>query len=345
MLPEMRNKLLHIIYSLVFCSVITCCVKVDPVTDNASRHLIGYEVIENKPVTKVAFPTGETFVSKAYKLTSGRTWDADKAYATNYFNNPTEVVKYIDSYWKTEHEYYWPSDGGSLTFFSYTPQSIGASISTEGVSVSNWNVATKAGQVILVADIAKDKTKNESYAGFSGVPTLFRHKLSKVSFKVSKSAYAEDEIDVYIRSIKIADVYVQGNYTRGGYSNDGWTGLTDLRNSSSPYVIFESTDPVGDLLDKTPVLKGSDAIMIPQMLSMTGSNHPRVIIEYSTKTGSTIDYKSAECFFVENFRSGQWEMGQHSTYTVYIGVGQYPIEFDGSIVDWASSDLGSVLVQ
>lgn len=335
----MRNKLLHIIYSLVFCSVITCCVKVDPVTDNASRHLIGYEVIENKPVTKVAFPTGETFVSKAYKLTSGRTWDADKAYATNYFNNPTEVVKYIDSYWKTEHEYYWPSDGGSLTFFSYTPQSIGASISTEGVSVSNWNVATKAGQVILVADIAKDKTKNESYAGFSGVPTLFRHKLSKVSFRVAKSSFAEEGVDVSIKSIKIVDIYVQGDYSRGGYSNDAWSGWSGLRNELDPYVVYDSA---GEMLDKTPVQKGTDMIMIPQMLSAEGDRHPRVLVEYTTSDDPTP--KSAECFFVENFRSGQWAKGQHYTYTIYIGVGQYPIEFDGEVSGWESSDLGSVTV-
>ena len=133
-------------------------------------------------------------------------------------------MKYQGTYWKTDHDYYWPTDGGSLTFFSYTPTSVAATISRDGVSVNNWDVMTKKGQVILVADIAKDKIKNESYAGFSGVPTLFRHKLSKVSFRVAKSAYAEEGIDVRIKSIKIVDIYTRGNYTRGGYENDAWSG-------------------------------------------------------------------------------------------------------------------------
>ena len=83
-------------------------------------------------------------------------------------------------------------------------------------------------------------------------------------------------------------------------------------------------------------------IMIPQMLSAEGDRHPRVLVEYTTSADPTP--KSVECFFVENFRSGQWAKGQHYTYTIYIGVGQYPIEFDGGVSEWSSSDLGSVTV-
>lgn len=328
---------LHIL-SVMTLGVLTIgCAKIEHSPTPSSQHLIGYEVIEDKPASKAAFPTTETFMSTAYKLGSGRSWDADKAYATKYFDNLQEEVSYEDLYWKTGKEYYWPYDGGSLTFFSYTPTSVGATISTDGVSVTGWNVVSKPGKVILVADIAKDKTKNESYAGFSGVPTLFRHKLSKVSFRVAKSSFAEEGVDVSIKSIKIVDIYVQGNYSRGGYSNDAWSDWSVLRNEYDPYVVYDSA---GEMLDKTPVQKGTDMIMIPQMLSAEGDRHPRVRVEYTTD--GTI--KSAECFFVENFRSGQWAKGQHYTYTIYIGVGQYPIEFDGGVSEWESSDLGSVTV-
>lgn len=327
---------LHIL-SVMTLGVLTIgCAKIEHSPTPSSQHLIGYEVIEDKPASKAAFPTTETFMSTAYKLGSGRSWDADNAYATQYFDYLQEEVSYEDLYWKTGKEYYWPYDGGSLTFFSYTPTSVGATISTDGVSVTGWNVVTKPG-VILVADIAKDKTKNESYAGFSGVPTLFRHKLSKVSFRVAKSSFAEEGVDVSIKSIKIVDIYVQGNYSRGGYSNDAWSGWSGLRDEDDPYVVYDSA---GETLDKTPVQKGTDMIMIPQMLSAEGDRHPRVLVEYTTD--GTI--KSAECFFVENFRSGQWAKGQHYTYTIYIGVGQYPIEFDGGVSVWESSDLGSVTV-
>lgn len=328
---------LHIL-SVMTLGVLTIgCAKIEHSPTPSSQHLIGYEVIEDKPASKAAFPTTETFMSTAYILGSGLSWDADKAHATEYFDNSPEEVSYEDLYWKTTNqEYYWPPDGESLTFFSYTPKDVEATISTDGVSVTGWNVVSKPG-VILVADIAKDKTKNESYAGFSGVPTLFRHKLSKVSFRVAKSSFAEEGVLVSIKSIKIVDIYVQGNYSRGGYSNDAWSGWSGLRDEDDPYVVYDSA---GETLDKTPVQKGTDMIMIPQMLSAEGDRHPRVLVEYTTD--GTI--KSAECFFVENFRSGQWAKGQHYTYTIYIGVGQYPIEFDGGVSVWESSDLGSVTV-
>lgn len=328
---------LHIL-SVMTLGVLTIgCAKIEHSPTPSSQHLIGYEVIEDKPASKAAFPTTETFMSTAYKLGSGLSWDADNEYATEYFDHPQEEVSYEDLYWKTNKEYYWPPYGESLTFFSYTPKEVGATISRDGVSVTGWNVVSKSDKVILVADIAKDKTKNESYAGFSGVPTLFRHKLSKVSFRVAKSSFAEEGVEVRIKSIKIVDIYVQGNYSRGGYSNDAWSGWSGLRDEHNPYVVYDSAE---EMLDKTPVQKGTDMIMIPQMLSAEGDRHPRVLVEYTTD--GTI--KSAECFFVENFRSGQWAKGQHYTYTIYIGVGQYPIEFDGGVSEWESSDLGSVTV-
>lgn len=335
------RRLLHIIYILMLTALSAGCAKIEQSMDEASNHLIGYEVVENQPVTKAVFPTDQTFMSTAYKLTSGRTWDANSAQATQHFNYLQEEVKYQGTYWKTDHDYYWPTDGGSLTFFSYTPKSVSATITKDGVSVNSWDVVAKKGQVILVADIAKDKTKNESYAGFSGVPTLFRHKLSKVSFRVAKSAYAEEGIDVSIKSIKIVDIYTKGNYTRGGYENDAWSGWSGQKTTSDPYVVYDS-DATPVVVDNTPVQKGEDMIMIPQMLSQDGSRHPRVIVEYKT---STEPITTAECFFVENFRSGQWAKGNHYTYTIYIGVGQYPIEFDGSVSDWSSTDMGTTIVQ
>ena len=336
------RRLLHIIYILMLTALSAGCAKIEQSMDEASNHLIGYEVVENQPVTKAVFPTDQTFMSTAYRLTSGMTWDANSVQAEQHFNTLQEEVKYQGTYWKTDHDYYWPTDGGSLTFFSYTPKSVSATITKDGVSVNSWDVVAKKGQVILVADIAKDKTKNESYAGFSGVPTLFRHKLSKVSFRVAKSAYAEEGIDVSIKSIKIVDIYTKGNYTRGGYENDAWSGWKGQKTTSDPYVVYDSgATPV--LVDNTPVQKGEDMIMIPQMLSQNGSRHPRVIVEYKTSTEP--DITTAECFFVENFRSGQWAKGNHYTYTIYIGVGQYPIEFDGSVSDWSSTDMGATIVQ
>lgn len=342
----MRSRL-HIVTVIISGVLAAGCAKIEQHADSIPQHVIGYEVVENRPASKAVFSTDETFMSAAYKLGSGQTWDAHKAYASQYFNALQEEVSYMDTYWKTVKDYYWPYDGGSLTFFSYAPSSLkdkGASISKEGVSITGWDVNTNKDKVILVADIAKDKTKNESYASFSGVPTLFRHKLSKVTFKVAKSEFAEDEIAVHIKTLKIADIYTSGSYSGGGYSNDSWSGLGSLKTESDPYLVYENTG-TGELLSSDAVKELPSIIMIPQMLSMSGEIHPRIVVEYTTTTGSTVTEKSAECFFVENFRSGSWEKGQHYTYTIYIGVGQHPIEFTGSVSNWESADKGTVNVE
>ena len=35
-----------------------------------------------------------------------------------------------------------------------------------------------------------------------------------------------------------------------------------------------------------------------------------------------------------NLRHESWVMGMEYTYTIHIGVAQYPIEFDGTVADW-----------
>ena len=43
-----------------------------------------------------------------------------------------------------------------------------------------------------------------------------------------------------------------------------------------------------------------------------------------------------------NLRHESWVMGMEYTYTIHIGVGQYPIEFDGSVDAWNVVNNGEV---
>ena len=43
-----------------------------------------------------------------------------------------------------------------------------------------------------------------------------------------------------------------------------------------------------------------------------------------------------------NLRHESWVMGMEYTYTIHIGVGQYPIEFAGTVADWSAVDNGKV---
>ena len=176
-------------------ALLLSCTRIE-VQEWEPQSLVAYNVVSSTAAqTKVttAFPTTSTFMSSAYQLNSGQSWDSNYASSTLKFG--PEEVKYMGTYWSTDDKHFW-EDGKTLTFFSYAPaslSSLGLTISKEGVSVNAWDVTDDSmkDKLILVADIAKDKVKNESFAGFTGVPTHFRHKLSKVSIRLAKSTLSK----------------------------------------------------------------------------------------------------------------------------------------------------------
>lgn len=320
-------------YLILACALYASCTK-NEVREWEERSRVAYNVVSS-PVAQTksasAFPTTSTFMSSAYKLDSSKNWDTD--YASSDYEFGPEEVKFKDTYWSTEEKRYWPV-GKKLTFFSYSPVSLqaqGVTISKEGVSVNDWDI-TKPGmrdQLILVADIAKDKVKNESFAGFTGVPTHFRQKLTKVSFSLAKSDLADKDEEIYITKLSIGGYYTKGDYQKGGTSLEVWTKLS---NPAAEYVVFYD-DAVGHKLTSEPWIL--DKVMIPQSLR----SEAYLSISYRTVKGSTVNNEGpVTLYFVKDFRSGIWSMGTHVTYTLKVGAGMFPILFGASSTDWTYAD-------
>ena len=239
----------------------------------------------------------------------------------------------MGTYWSTVGKHYW-KDGEKLTFFSYSPASLqaqGVTIRKEGVSVSGWDI-TPSGmgdQLILVADVAKDKVKNESFAGFTGVPTHFRQKLTKVSFSLAKSDLSDADEEIYITKLSIGGYYTKGDYRKGGTSLEAWTNLSK---PATEYVVFYG-DADGHKLTSEPWIL--DKVMIPQSLS----SEAYLKISYRTVKGSTENAEGpVNLYFVKDFRSGIWSMGTHITYTLKVGAGMFPILFEASSTNWTFAD-------
>ena len=297
-------------------------------------------------MTKAAgvYPTTSKFISTAYYIASTGSWDnaSDREGATELIKE--EEVSYIEEerYWSTTTRYYW--DNYKYTFFSYSPSSLKGKVdvSTDGVKISKWNVEADDTKdiEILVADIAIDKTKNESSSGYSGVPTNFRQKLSKLSFNMGISEDAEEETKVTLRGIKIVDICTQGDYSKGGYTDDAWTVVETSRKTETKgvFTVFSGSRE----LSKTDFFPASKLI-IPQSLLQSGDYHPKLIVEYEIQVGTgDVETKTAECYFDINLRQESWVMGMEYTYTIHIGIGQYPIEFDGTVDNWNVVNNGEV---
>ena len=113
-----RMKLHNLIYATVaVCFILASCSKTDADSSSLGRSLIGFNTVSTKAAS--AYPTGNPFITTSYKLASGKTWDANKADAGSPIINQEEVTyNSTYNYWKTATDYYWPTDGSTLTFFS-----------------------------------------------------------------------------------------------------------------------------------------------------------------------------------------------------------------------------------
>ena len=308
-------------------ALLLSCTRIE-VQDWEPQSLVAYNVVSSTAAqTKAttAFPTTSTFMSSAYQLNSGQSWDSNYASSTLKFG--PEEVKYMGTYWSTDVKHFWEDDK-TLTFFSYAPaslSSLGLTISKEGVSVDNWDVTddSKKDKLILVADVAKDKVKNESFAGFTGVPTHFRHKLSKVSIRLAESTFSEAD-EIYVTKLSIGSYYAKADFKKGGTDAESWT---NLQKSVSETVLYENSTGQ-PLSDKFWVL---DNVMIPQTL--TADSY--LTISYkSVKSGGTYDEDTVTLYFMRDFRSGIWAIGTHVTYTLKVGAGMFPIQFEASADAW-----------
>lgn len=344
----MRKKL-HIILSRLFqacliASLLVGCTKVVPDDSFEQKSRIGFNTTMTKAA--VGYPTNSKFISTAYTIASDKTWDnaSDRAGAAVLINEEEVSYNNTEKYWSTtETAHYWDANR-KYTFFSYSPSSLKGkvSVSTDGVAISNWDVETDATE-ILVADIAKDKTKNESFSGYSGVPTNFRQKLSKLSFKMRISEYAASDTKVTLREIKVSHICTRGNYSKGGYADDVWTVVEGSRKTgtsgTSVFTVFSGNQALSNESDSNPDSK----LIIPQSLLQSGDYHPKLIVKYDIQVGNgDVETKTAECYFDINLRQESWVMGMEYTYTIHIGVGQYPIEFDGTVDAWNVVNNGEV---
>ena len=321
-------------------ALLLSCTRIE-VQDWEPQSLVAYNVVSSTAAqTKAttAFPTTSTFMSSAYQLNSGQSWDSNYALSTLKFG--PEEVKYMGTYWSTDEKHYW-EDGKTLTFFSYAPaslSSLGLTISKEGVSVDDWDVTDDSmkDKQILVADVAKDKVKNESFAGFTGVPTHFRHKLCKVSIRLAKSTFSEADEKIYVTKLSIGSYFTKADFKKGGTDAESWT---NLRNKVTETVLYEAATGEPLSSDAFWVL---DNVMIPQTL--TADSY--LTISYkSVNSRGTYDEDTVTLYFMRDFRSGIWAIGTHVTYTLKVGAGMFPIKFEASAHAWIPSPGGTTGIE
>jgi len=226
-------------FATVVSAAFTSCVSDNEEVLESKENLqpITFEVAKYKPSSRsndtgnaqstgaeyTAFPTNQLFGTFAYKA------DAINGAHSLFMNN--EKVGYVNNVWIALGDtYFWPQVG-HVDFISYYPHSTapGGILPTIGsvndgdynkLSFENYQVS----QVdLMYADKAHLMTHNYKTYDHSGVPTLFRHALARLSFEVKTKYVVSEETmsgssqaqrtqwQVLVHSITLNDLYDTGS--------------------------------------------------------------------------------------------------------------------------------------
>lgn len=339
------------ILAVTTCAFIGCTKnEVRSISDNPQA--VRFLPLNGKHSTKAmvdgtTYPADLPFGTLAYYLPSGN-WDANMADATLYIPISKVVNQSVatsGSAWEVEGKtYYWPKSG-SLTFFAYSPFSYAeggdlavtaiTSPANDGIQIVDYDVDAHQATDFMVADIAKDKTANVVKPGsslYTGVPIVFRHKLSQIvginfqtvitngnalvehDYSYGRSTHGPlqaGDVVFKLKKVEVQNLYTVGDYVysgtgAGSVAHDGWA--NQVLSSKEKYHWFDKTPEAFDgnttfnLTYKTQDATRNDYLLIlPQPLKTSApttptpaTTDPLIHIEYQVLTYSDATNHSTE---------------------------------------------------
>lgn len=354
-------------FILAAAAALAACAKneVTQVLSNENTE-IAYNVAP-KTKTTTDFLTTNVFASWAYYLPNDKNWDANLTEAQPYIDN-SKVSYQTDDTWKeTGKTYYWPK-GGKLTFFAYSLNKENLTLKAEN-SLSHVAIAKEAdcygitalidldenpNTDFLVADIAKDQFQNTNKAHFRvGVPTLFKHKFSRVQFQVKKSAgYAGKEFK--LNSIKFNKLSHAANYAQSQDADK--TGAKDGVNEE--YILASGTRTTQVYTETALNITSTDYVAVPEanekryiyipqdFIGVTDANAIATIeVNYTVTTTVGANKVDDVCTATINVKDyfNSWEMGKKYIFKLDFGLKE--ILWDPAVENWEDVNSSDITIQ
>ena len=361
----MNNIIQRLTLSAV-CVLAVCCTKVQQT--ELSSPLVTYQLIQNTQ-TKGASPydVNETFFSWAWMLEDGQSWVSSKSAAQLYINKAT-IGHSSDGWSDINKVNYWPKAGYNLTFFAASPSDeLGTAVTCtpeQGITITDWNVNEHLGTDVLVADIVENKTAVDNQGWAAGVPTIFRHALSKISgftFNLHKDyanghssgSYVNGDVVFILKSIAIKNMPQKGTYsnTMPSESNIGaWNKAADgvyssytwYSNASGTTIPYSESTPLA--IPANGLSPYSELYLLPQLYPADGG--PSLEITYTKRTygldGSYTDSQiTASVSFYDLFTSTGHRLviNRNLTFNIVFNIDSNLITWAPDQQDWDGSDF------
>lgn len=339
---------------------LAACAKNEVIPVNSGENQeITFNVAPKTKADPQTFNTNNVFASWAYYLPKDMNWDDNWKEAVEYIDVST--ISYVGNVWKNANTTYaWPHEG-SLTFFAYSlnsnkltdPPVAGGSFlycekfdaKTDITKVDQYGITgiidldVNNNVDFLVADIASGQTANKSKYNFNGVPTLFRHRLSKVKFAIKKK-FDYPNTTITLNSITFNHLNHAMHYTQ--FQKDKVTGkFQEFINPSGTRTsqVYTASDvEVTSTTDHVAIADNKEVryIYIPQVFkNVTGEDNIATIdVEYTVvqKIGTTTITKkyTKKLNVMDIFDS--WDMGKK--YTIKLTFTLDEILWAPAVEDW-----------
>lgn len=347
-------KKLIVLFSAV--AALAACSKNEVVPAVSGENVeISYKVAPRTKADPQAFNTDNVFASWAYYLPSGK-WDANwevRKDAKPYIGEEHvgSTISYKDGVWKDQNtSYYWPK-GGKLTFFAYSLNSntlrnqdhtdtfFYCENDENAYGISGiLNLEAHPNTDFLVADIATDKTTNESKYNFTGVPTLFKHRLSRIKFAVKKKADYENAT-ITLNSITFNKLINGMTYTQFHKSGDGFSEYMNTDKASRSTQVYTQTNFEVASTEFVSIPDANEVryIYIPQDFENVTDESKIATIEVKY----TVTYKngiSENCTKTLNVKNifNSWEMGKRYTFNLIFSLDE--IKWAPAVGDWVDGN-------
>lgn len=271
------------------------CAKVD---NEEPQREINFTVA-NRVQTKAAYNTDDTFGTYAWY-----TANAASVVATTGSDHAAfmvnEEIGHDGSVWKALHNtFYWPKTG-SIDFISYSPFNGTNNTANSNPAVIQNKITYTA---INVAEVdAQSQPKNidymyadkvncaiDDYANSTGkqaVPTVFRHALAKLSFKIAANFITYTDAttnkttswDVYVKSVKISGFKTTGdcelNLNSNGISWD--KPETDISETGTPEIVYVWTNLSGASAEQE-LIPNASLTENSKWIKLNAKNNPTTI--------------------------------------------------------------------
>ena len=348
--------------------------------------------VETAEVQKeISFEVANNIKTKAF---TGSVYNNGAFGTYAWFNNTDEfmVNEKVDNNgtaWTTkDHTFYWPKTG-SVSFISYSPfegtsNTAGTTPVVEKDKITYTGVTAGATDLMYADKATCSNNVNEvtdnatPESGYSGVPTIFRHALAKLSFKVMANFTEWDDPlsgektkwEITLKSFKIHGFYTTGdlelNLNGDGKSWDKPVTTVDGVN----YNVW--TNPSGATADQELVaapivltttaqdLASATGYVLPQMLS-AGAQIVNIDVHIKTTlaNGKTIEEDFVKPINISEISTLKaWQMNENIVYTIKFkptasaldpgnahddDPEDVIIKFDPAVADWTPVDAAATI--